>query len=309
MQSQDRFSVQRLGQGLITGLFNPGTFGGGSVRPGFFPDPLCGSELIGGFGGNEIWNPAGATGFNATGLPQPGSPFCRGTLSWQRTIIPENEQLTGMAVGTKQFDGDFLQSAKLEMNFARVETLSSFGTGVPLLALSAYNARMPATNPGVIDANQRNPNFPLQDYTTLFTRQASPVEGSLPSHALQHTFRTAMTLDGMLTDGWDWRVTGTASWNQQESGTSDTIADRYVQAIAGYGGGNCNFNPNTGAANDPKLTAGQGGCEWWNPFASRLIAKPGDATYNSPELAAWMTDEGVTLGRSRFLSLEGVITG
>lgn len=309
MQSQDRYDFDRLGRGLITGLYNPGTFGGGNLRPGFFADPLCGSELVGGFGGNIIWNPAGATGQSATGTPLPGNAFCRGTLSWQRSIIPENEQLTGMAVATKQFDSDFLQSAKIEMNFARVKTRSSFGTGVPLLALSSYGAVLPATNPGVIDANKRNPAFPLQDYRSIFTRQASPLEGHLSSRAQQHTFRTAITLDGMLTDGWDWRVTGTTSWNQQESGSPDTIADRYVQAIAGYGGGNCNFNPVSGAANDPKIKPGKGGCEWWNPFASRLIAKPGDATYNSPELADWMTDIGVQLGNSVFYSMEAVITG
>lgn len=317
MQSQDVYSNERLGEGLITGLFNPGTFGAlGPPRPGdirvqggWFADPLCGSPLIGGLEENVIWDPAGATEHNADGLPSPGDPFCRGTLSLQRTIIPENDQLTGMAVATRHFDGDALHDMSFELNFARVFTLSSFGTGVPLLALSSLNAKLPATNPGVIDAHQRDPNFPLQDYRTIFTRQASPVEGSLPSTARQNTVRASLNFDGEISQAWDWRVTSTASWNLQESGSSDTIADRYARALEGYGGGNCKFSEVSGAANDPVIQPGVGNCQWWNPFASRLLAQPGDPTYNSPELADWMTDLGITRGDSRFMSLEGVVTG
>lgn len=315
MQSADVFSNERLGEGLITGLYNPGTFGAlGPPRPGdirvqggWFADPLCGSPLIGGLQANVIWDPAGATEHNADGLPSPGDPFCRGTLSLQRTIIPENDRFTGMAVATKDFGGGM--SLTWETSFARVATLSSFGTGVPLLALSSLSAKLPATNPGVIDANLRDPNFPLQDYRTIFTRQASPLEGSLPSHAKQHTYRTALTLEGLINDSWDWRLIGTGSWNQQNSGTSDTIADRYVRALLGFGGGNCKFNPVTGAENDPNIQPGVGNCQYWNPFASRLIAQPGDPTYNPPELADWMTDQGVERGDSDFYSVEAVITG
>jgi iron complex outermembrane receptor protein len=315
MQSADVFSNERLGEGLITGLFNPGTFGAlGPPRPGdirvqggWFADPLCGSPLIGGLDENVIWDPAGATEHNADGLPSPGDPFCRGTLSNQRTIIPENERFTGMAVVTRDFDNE--TNLTWEINYARVNTLSSFGTGVPLLALPTYEAVLPADNPGVIDANLRDPNFPVQDYRTIFTRQASPVEGSLPSFAKQNTFRTSLTLEGLINDSWDWRVNGTASWNQQDSGTSDTIADRYARALLGYGGGDCKFNPVTGAENNPNIQPGVGNCQWWNPFASRLIAQPGDPTYNSPVLADWMTDLGVERGDSDFYSVEGIVTG
>ena len=131
MQSADVFSNERLGEGLITGLYNPGTFFGGSDVGGIHADPLCGSPLIGGLEENVIWDQAGATGHDANGLPT-GGPFCRGTLSHQRTIIPQVEQFTGMAIATKDFGDD--SSLKWEVNFARAKTESSFGTGVPLLA-------------------------------------------------------------------------------------------------------------------------------------------------------------------------------
>lgn len=152
---------------------------------------ICGSPLIGGLEENVIWDPAGATGHNADGLPA-GGPFCRGTLSLQRTIIPENDRFTGMPVATTELAGD--SSLTWEINYARVQTLSSFGTGVPLRELPSLGAVLPATNPGVIDANQRKPSFPVQNYRRIFTRQASPLEGLLPSFAEQNTFRTSATL-------------------------------------------------------------------------------------------------------------------
>ena len=66
MQAEDRWSNERLGEGLITGLYNPGTFGyfgppqAGGSRNGFFGDPLCGSPEVGGLAENVIWDPAGA---------------------------------------------------------------------------------------------------------------------------------------------------------------------------------------------------------------------------------------------------------
>jgi iron complex outermembrane recepter protein len=318
MQAEDRWSNERLGEGLITGLYNPGTFGyfgppqaGGSSN-GFFGDPLCGSPEVGGLAENVIWDPAGATGHNADGLPDGSNPagFCRGTLSLQRTIIPQNEQLTGMAVVTKQFGGDFLQQATLETSFARVETLSSFGTGVPLLALTGIGAKLPANNPGVIDAHQRSGGtFPLQDFNRIFTRQASPLEGDLTSFARQNTFRASLGLEGMLTEGWDWRLTGTMSFNEQTSQSADTIADRYARAIQGYGGPGCKGNLVDGLANNANLQQGVGGCQWWNPFASRLIAEPGDATYNDPALQDWMTWGGLDRGTAEFYSMEFITTG
>lgn len=307
--AEDRFSQERLGEGLITGLYNPGSFGGGEDVGGWFSDPLCGSPEIGGLPENVIWDPAGATGHTADGIPGPGPDFCRGTLSLSRTIIPENEQLTGMAVATKMFDGDFLQQAQVEMGFARAVTRSSFGTGVPLLALPSVGAVLPANNPGVIDANMRDPNFPVQNYHSIFTRQASPLEGSLQSFARQNTYRVAGTVEGMLTDIWDWSIRGTMSHQEQTSSTADTITDRYARAIQGYGGPGCKGSFVSGLANDPNLQQGVGGCQWWNPFASRLIAEPGDPTYNDPDLQDWMTFGGLDRGYANFWSIEGVVTG
>ena len=57
-----------------------------------------------------------------------------------------------------------------------------------------------------------------------------------------------------------------------------------------------------GAINNANIQPGVGNCQYWNPFASRLIAQPGVPTYNSPELAAWMTDLDVNVDWRQELS-------
>ncbi len=104
-------------------------------------------------------------------------------------------------------------------------------------------------------------------------------------------------------------MTGTFSENDEQTDSLDTIIDRYMRALQGYGGPACKYNFVQGALNDPNVQPGVGACQYWNPFASRLLAQPGDPTYNSPELADWMTYGGTTIGRARFTSLEWVTTG
>ena len=88
--------LERLSYGLQTGFWNPGTFSNGSLVGGSFPDPLCNSAELGGTPGvNELTDPSGYfTDGNA----------CRGNLALQRTTVPEQTLMTGMAVFSKDFD-------------------------------------------------------------------------------------------------------------------------------------------------------------------------------------------------------------
>jgi iron complex outermembrane receptor protein len=328
LQEEDRFDKARLENGLITALWNPGTFlaAPGAASPGWFRDPYCNQPEIGGTPNeNEISDPAGFI----------SGPFCRGLLSLQRTSVPEATTMTGMAVFTRDFEAGGLESFKIEANYARAESRSSYGTGVPLLALPAVAGQtplLPSTNPGVWEANrianEKNLSFPIQDYGTIFSRQLSPLDGddaSTDSRSLQNTYRLAMTVEGLYGDStWDWRVVGTFSQNDQEDNVIDTITDRYMRALQGYGGPACKWNFVQGAANDPNVQPGVGNCQYWNPFASRLLANPTDGSpidpndpnsplrsqlYNSPELLDWMMYGGTNEGHSNFQSLEWVTTG
>lgn len=341
LQEEDRFSNERIANGLITALWNPGSYlaAPGADVPGWHVDPLCNSAEIGGTPDvNEIWDPAGFR----------SGPFCRGLLSLQRTNTPEFSNLLAMAVYTQDFGFGGLESFRVEAGMARADSQSSFGTGVPLLALPAVSGQtavLPSTNPGVYDAWYRsggtgtpnggtlgvdytNGTFPYQDFGRIFSRQLSPLDGdaaSLDSSTVQNTYRISATLEGVFGDGsWDWRANGTFSQNDQKNNPNDTITDRYLRAVQGFGGPSCKWNFVQGALNDPNVAPGVGSCQYWNPFASRLISDPDDFTpinpndpnsptvgqlYNSPQLLDWMMFGGQNLNESRFTSFEGIITG
>jgi iron complex outermembrane receptor protein len=266
LQEEDRFDKARLENGLITALWNPGTFlaAPGAASPGWYRDPYCNQPEIGGTPNeNEISDPAGFI----------SGPFCRGLLSLQRTSVPEFTTMTGMAVFTRDFDAGGLETFKIEANYARAESQSSYGTGVPLLALPSVSGTtpiLPSTNPGVWEANrianEKGLVFPIQDYGTVFSRQLSPLDGdgtSLDSYAKQNTYRLAATVDGVFGNSdWDWRVVGTMSQNDQETNVIDTITDRYARALQGYGGAACKWNFVEGAGTDPGVQAGVGNCQY-----------------------------------------------
>lgn len=336
LQEEDRFGPERLSHGLQTALWNPGSFIGAG---GIFIDPLCNSPLLG-----ATPDPTDTT--DPTGYLSP--PFCRGNLALQRTTVPETKSMSGMTVFTKNFDFGGLETFRLEASFARTEGKASYGTGVPLLALPSVTGPgpvLPAGNPGVYDAWYRsggtgtpiggtlgvdytNGTFPYQGFSTIFSRILSPLDGddaSLDSSHTQNTYRMAASIEGLFGESsWDWRLTSTFSENDQKDNILDTITDRYLRAVNGYGGPGCKWNFVQGVAVDPAVQAGVGGCEWWNPFASRLLADPDDTSpinpsdpnsplglqlYNTPELLDWMMYGGQNLNTAQFSSFEGIVTG
>ncbi|MDX1562853.1 MAG: TonB-dependent receptor, partial [Gammaproteobacteria bacterium] len=181
---------------------------------------------------------------------------------------------------------------------------------------------------GTLGTDYTNGTFPYRDFTRIFSRQLSPLDGdaaSLDSSSVQNTYRIAASLEGVFGEStWDWRLNGTFSQNDQKNNPLDTITDRYMRAVQGYGGPSCKWNFVDGVENDPSVEAGVGPCQYWNPFASRLLADPTDNTpinpadpnspvgadlYNSPELLDWMMFGGQNLNESRFTSFEGIVTG
>lgn len=320
MNVEDIRSQERRATGLSTALYNPGTYGAlgpvpeGDVRvqDGWFADPLCGSPEIGGEEANVITDKAGARNLGSDGLPSPGDPFCRGSLTHARSIIPEMERFTGMSVFTHDFGGDWLRGFYAEGSFAHTDTRAGYGTGVPLLALPEVNAVLPWHNPGVQEANRvYGDAFPAQDYRNIYTRILSPLEGDVDARARQWTYRTAFRLDGDIgTSGWDWRLNGTWSHNNQSDTEVDTITDRYARAIRGFGGPACKWDFVEGAEQDANgHQAGEGPCMYWNPMGNRFLAEPGDPYYNDPEVLEWMLFAPTTEGESDLYTLEAVATG
>ena len=282
MNSEDRYSEQRIrGAALPSAFANPGSFR--ALPSGIeFADPLCGSDQIGGglAAGFTVGNPAAAPGQT-----------CQMSLGLGRAIVPQTEQLNGLAVATHDF-GDSV-SAQVEAGFARARYTYDFGYGLPILPPFPV---MPGSNPGVAAAGLDT----SVDYAVRY-RIRSPA-GDVPTdtRAEQDTFRVAGSLMGDFGDSnWNWNATFTFSQNESLNVGGDTIRDRFNAAIQGRGGPNC---PATGVP-------GVGDCFWFNPFANRFLANPGEAHFNDPILAGWVFARSNTDGFAELETLDFVVTG
>ena len=284
MDAEDRYSTDRLKLGLLSSFANPGSFEPvGGTR--FFPDPLCGTDTI-------------KSGL-AAGFPYgPGGQWCGMSLALGRAIVPEAEHLNGLAVATHKFANKL--KAQVEIGFARTRYAYDFGYGLPILP--PYPV-MPGNNPGVAAAGldtstsylvRYRIRSPLGDPTTQFL-------------AWQDTYRVAGSLDGQFGDsGWTWDTTATLSMNNTRNVGGDTIRSRFNDALAGYGGPNCGYTP----ASDPSGTqAGVGDCHWYNPFANRFLAQPGDPNYNDPILANWVFAASNQVGTAKLSTFDFYVTG
>jgi iron complex outermembrane receptor protein len=289
MNSEDRYTEQRLQDyGLTSTFANPGSFRPldaitGDVAGPFMPDPLCETDTIkSGLAAGLVRNLPGPPG---TGQG------CIMSLSLGRAIVPDAEQLNGLAVGTHNFNENL--TAQVEIGYARARYQYDFGYGLPILPPYAV---MPGANPGVAAAGLDT----SQDYQVRY-RIRSPL-GDEPTNTMaqQDTYRVAGSLDGTFGDSnWDWNATFTFSQNNTRNVGGDTIRDRINAAVAGLGGPNC------GAGGTP----GTGDCFWYNPFANRFLAEPGDPNYNDPVLASWIFARSNTEGFAELETMDFIVTG
>ena len=288
MNSEDRYSEQRLTDyGLTSTFANPGSYRPidattGAVLGPFVPDPLCGTNTI------KSGLAAGIVA-NLPGPPGTGQ-GCIMSLSLGRAIVPDATQLNGLAVATHDFGNEL--TAQVELGFARSRYQYDFGYGLPIIGRFVA----PGENPGVAAAGFDTG----ADYLVRY-RIRSPL-GDAPTNtqAEQDTYRVAATLDGSFGDsGWGWQATGTFSANNTRNVGGDTIAARFTAALQGLGGSNC------GGAGVP----GVGDCQWYNPFANRFLAQPGDANYNDPALANWIFARSNTEGDADLVTYDFIVTG
>ena len=282
----DRYSEDRLRIGLQSSFANPGSFSPSTGGPPI-ADPLCGSDQIG--------------GGLAAGYINPGVAQCQLQLSLGRGIIPETERLTALTRITHDF-GPAVTS-HVELGFARARTKHDYGYGVPILFPLPI---VPGRNPGVAAAG-----FDTSIDYGVWTRAASPAfEDPIPMKTRQDTVRVAADLSGPISTNWDWTLSATYSENDTRTEDSDTIRSRYNEAVQGYGGPNCAYSytdPTEAANGFPH--AGAGSCLYWNPFASRMLAQPGDPTYNDPSLQQWFAAGRVTDGNARLTTFQALVTG
>lgn len=193
---------------------------------------------------------------------------------------------------------------------------------------------VPVTNPGFQQYIADNPgDFPDGTLAALFIGRSFGWGGFPGTGGAQEgtregqTYRVSTGLDGAFENGVTWDVDLSFSEAETSNLTNDTYILGFTAALNGFG---VCTDPATG--NDPatgtqpfaagytgSLTAGAGGCEYYNPFGNAIpanaitgAANPGfvPGLENSVTLANWLTDGGTDQTRTtQLLVLDGVMSG
>ncbi len=346
------------GAGGWSTMGNPGTFvwaGGGPLGFSFLPDPGCAQaggtvRALGGFG-TSVTADAAVSG------------FCLYQYSYFDNVQEEQEntQLWLEAngdIGESSYRAEFLYST----------------TDVPNWATSpSYPPNNPATNtipdnhPGMtqlctdhaswcarlIDDNYGGDGTNRSDVHRLRTRvmgaAGNPFAGSSRGAQLEsreyETMRMGFSFDGALSDEVDYSANLTYSNSEGELTSSDTQQHKFLSALWGYGGPNCDveltalttsatdFTPQFRvdstdtaiAAATVKSTTRPTGCQYVNPLSNsvqqgmqrdystgdRVAVNPNyeASLANSPELLRYLIDQRVTVSESTLLTFDFITQG
>lgn len=192
---------------------------------------------------------------------------------------------------------------------------------------------VPVSNPGFQQYMADNPgDFPAGTLAALYIGRSfgwggyPGTGGAQEGYRTHETLRIAGELDGTFSNGIDWQTSLGYSEAQADRNTNDSYILGFTAALNGYG---VCTDPVTG--NDPAtgtqpfaagytgtLVAGQGACEWYNPFsngiAANAITGAANPSYvpgleNSATLADWLTDGQFTSAETSLLVFDGVLSG
>ena len=287
-----------------TGIPNPGTFfpltdAGGPSFGGFITDPECENFI-------------GSASFAARD-PLSGVAKCTYSYVYFDNLIEKEERTNFFSEVTHEFDDETTLSVELMMANAEVPEWHSSPSYPPqtLFDTSAATGRyVPSYHPAFADMVSKYPTefagvANLVDADCAVTSQTDrncdaliffgrPFGISGPSaigYREHDTFRFAAQLEGVVGD-MNYDVSLVSSSTDATRISMDTYAERWAQAIRGFGGPDC---ANT------TLTPGENGCSFYNPFSnsiqtpqSKTAITPTNANYsaanaNPAALREWMS--------------------
>jgi iron complex outermembrane receptor protein len=212
-------------------LGNPGTFFAGATP---LMDPGCAT-----FGGSPRVIVAGVgPGGTDVGL-------CGFDFGNTYSFVPDESRLNAFTQAT------FNVSDKVEwitdVGYARNRAERGGSPSFPILTFPTVPADHPDNFLG----------FPV----SFFGRELGTGSPGDPANTESDTFRFSTMLQGEMENGF-WEVSYTKAVNNFYFTVRDTLAQEFQNALNGFGGFDC--DPVSG-------TAGQNGCEYFNPFSSSFI--------------------------------------
>ena len=150
--------------------------------------------------------------------------------------------------------------------------------------------------------------------------------GAQEGYRKSETYRLSGSYMGDFDNGVHYDAALSYSATEAERSTNDTYIVGLTTALRGFGvcvDPNTGFDPATGtqpwvAGYAGSLSAGTGGCEYYNPFSNAIPANAvtgaANPNYvagleNSVTLADWITDPSLTIANTDLLVFDGVLSG
>jgi outer membrane receptor protein involved in Fe transport len=208
-----------------------------------FIDPTGCTE----FGGSEILLAPSGT------VPGLEIGFCGFDFGRTYSFVPDESRLTTFVQAKKQLSDDIEWTTEISTGRNRAER-----GGSPTFPILTFPT-VPADHPG----------NPFGTDVSYFGREIGNAgDGTSapgdPANTESDTFRFSTMLQGELETGF-WEVSYTVAKNDYLFTVNDTLAQEFQNALRGFGGQGC--DPISG-------TAGEGACEYFNPFATSFTTLP-----------------------------------
>ena len=293
----------------ISSIGNPGTLFATFGNSQIFSEASFNALQAGAINGTQFLFGAARPDPNCAALgAQLAAPFCRFQFTFFDNLIEETEtqkyfvEANWDVSDNLRFHAEALYS---EVDIPEWDTSPSY----PPQALLGPDRVLQADHPGLVDFKAQNPTF-FQDITVPGgTVIPAAAQGAIvwsrmlgvagrngePESAqrLTETKRISLGLDGETDIGIGFDVSLSWSERVRTLGGSDMFIERMAFALDGLGGANCDRD--AAFANG---TAGQNGCEFYNPLSNAIERSAvngainpqfNPAVANSDELINWLT--------------------
>ena len=258
-----------------------------------------------------------AVGDNAGCLALGGTlaPFCRFQFTQYDNLVEEEEQLKVFTEYNRELNGGDLH---LELLYSKIE-VPEWKTSPSYPPQALLTQVVPSTHPGYLQYQADNPGAftgaPLLFIGRSFGWGGFPGTGGAQEGEREYeTIAGSAAYNGTMSNDVNYDFALSYSRTEGMRITNDTYIAGLSAALNGFG---ICADPITGAV-PAGAVAGQGGCEWYNPFSNGVAtsgvtgaANPGyvSGLENSAALADWLTDGVGTEVTTDLLVLDGVFSG
>ena len=303
VEYQKRTEVALLEKDWAISSFADNPVGGWSSlsNPGYYVD--LGT-------GGAVSDAAGCTALGGT-----LAPFCRFQFTQFDNLVEEEEQFKFFTEYNREIGGGDLH---LELLYSKID-VPEWKTSPSYPPQRLTGQVVPSSHPGFLQYQADNPGAfsgaPALFIGRTFGWGGFPGTGGAQEGSREYdSWSASANYTGSFANEVNYDIAASYSTVEGYRLTNDTYIGGLSAALQGFGlcADQVTGTPNAGAV------AGQGGCEYYNPFSNGVaasaitgVANPGYVAglENSAELADWLTDPTETTNETSLLVFDGVLSG